>query len=115
MEQTETSVGKSYAYEIKGGVPLKGDIDISGSKNAALGVIAASIMVDGVCTLENVPDILDVHVMFEWATLRRCAKRRLQKTGGKLVRKIQVFVLFSYCRISRDMIGYRQKVFQKGR
>ena len=65
MEQTENSVGKTYAYEIKGGVPLKGDIDISGSKNAALGVIAASIMVDGVCTLENVPDILDVHVMFD--------------------------------------------------
>ena len=65
MEQTEIGVGKSYAYEIKGGVPLKGDIDISGSKNAALGVIAASIMVDGVCTLENVPDILDVHVMFD--------------------------------------------------
>ena len=65
MEQTETSVGKTYAYEIKGGVPLKGNIDISGSKNAALGVIAASIMVDGVCTLENVPDILDVHVMFD--------------------------------------------------
>ena len=57
MEQVENGVGKNYAYEIVGGTPLKGDIEISGSKNAALGVIAASIMVDGVCTLENVPDI----------------------------------------------------------
>ena len=65
MDQTNNSVGKSYAYEIKGGKPLRGDIEISGSKNAALGVIAASIMVDGACTLENVPDILDVHVMFD--------------------------------------------------
>ena len=65
MDQTNNSVGKSYAYEIKGGKPLKGEIEISGSKNAALGIIAASIMVDGACTLENVPDILDVHVMFD--------------------------------------------------
>ena len=65
MEQVENGVGKNYAYEIVGGKPLKGDIEISGSKNAALGVIAASIMVDGACTLENVPDILDVHVMFD--------------------------------------------------
>ena len=65
MEQPDKSVGKNYAYEIIGGVPLRGNIEISGSKNAALGVIAASIMVDGVCTLENVPDILDVHVMFD--------------------------------------------------
>ena len=48
---------KPYAYEIKGGNKLKGDIEISGSKNAVLGVIAASMMVDGPCTLENVPDI----------------------------------------------------------
>ena len=65
MEQSDNSIGKNYAYEIIGGVPLKGNIEISGSKNAALGVIAASIMVDGECTLENVPDILDVHVMFD--------------------------------------------------
>ena len=65
MDQNNNSVGKTYAYEIKGGTPLRGDIEISGSKNAALGIIAASIMVDGVCTLENVPDILDVHVMFD--------------------------------------------------
>ena len=36
MEQTDTSVGKSYAYEIKGGVPLKGDIEISGSGSIAV-------------------------------------------------------------------------------
>ena len=60
MDQNINSVGKNYAYEIKGGIPLKGDIEISGSKNAALGIIAESIMVDGVFTLENVTDIIDV-------------------------------------------------------
>ena len=35
MEQSDNGIGKNYAYEIVGGKPLKGDIEISGSKNAA--------------------------------------------------------------------------------
>ena len=54
-----------YSYKITGGNRLKGDINISGSKNAVLGVLAAAMMIDGKCTLENVPDISDVHVMIE--------------------------------------------------
>ncbi|MBR5182751.1 MAG: UDP-N-acetylglucosamine 1-carboxyvinyltransferase [Clostridiales bacterium] len=65
MEDNNVNRSKPYAYEITGGTPLRGDIDISGSKNAALGIIAASVMVDGPCTLENVPDISDVKVMFD--------------------------------------------------
>lgn len=55
----------SYAYKITGGTPLKGDVNISGSKNAVLGILAAAMMIDGTCTLENVPDISDVHVMIK--------------------------------------------------
>ena len=55
----------SYSYKITGGKPLKGDVNISGSKNAVLGILAASMMIDGTCTLENVPDISDVHVMVD--------------------------------------------------
>ena len=65
MEDNTVNRSKPYAYEIEGGTPLRGNIDISGSKNAALGIIAASVMVDGPCTLENVPDISDVRVMFD--------------------------------------------------
>ena len=65
MEDNIINRSKPYAYEIEGGKPLRGDIDISGSKNAALGIIAASVMVDGPRTLENVPDISDVKVMFD--------------------------------------------------
>ncbi len=53
------------AYKITGGKPLRGHINISGSKNAVLGVLAASMMIDGACVLENVPDISDVHVMVD--------------------------------------------------
>ena len=54
-----------YAYKIKGGARLNGHVDVSGSKNAVLGVLAAAMMIDGPCTLENVPDISDVKVMVE--------------------------------------------------
>ena len=54
-----------YSYKITGGTPLRGDINISGSKNAVLGVLAAAMMLDGPCTLENVPDISDVKVMVD--------------------------------------------------
>ncbi len=50
---------------IHGGKPLCGTVRVSGSKNAVLGIIAAAMMLDGPCTLENVPDISDVRVLLE--------------------------------------------------
>ncbi|SCW54334.1 UDP-N-acetylglucosamine 1-carboxyvinyltransferase [Ruminococcaceae bacterium YRB3002] len=55
----------NYAYKINGGKRLTGEVEISGSKNAVLGILAAAMMVDGPLTLENVPDIADVHVMVD--------------------------------------------------
>ena len=45
-------------YKIKGGTELNGEVNISGSKNAALPIIAASLLVDGETTLFNVPALL---------------------------------------------------------
>lgn len=45
---------------ITGGIPLNGDIYISGSKNAALPILAATILVDDIVTLSNVPHLQDV-------------------------------------------------------
>lgn len=50
---------------IEGGVPLKGTLTVQGSKNAALPILAASILVPGVTTLTNCPDISDVACMCE--------------------------------------------------
>ncbi len=47
-------------FVIRGGHPISGVIPISGSKNAALPIMAASILAEGVVTLENVPCIADV-------------------------------------------------------
>jgi len=52
-------------YVIKGGQPLKGEVSIGGAKNAALGILAASIMTDETVTIENVPDVRDVRVMLQ--------------------------------------------------
>lgn len=50
-------------YRIRGGTPLKGDVTISGSKNAALPLIAASVLCEGETVLTNVPYLRDIKVM----------------------------------------------------
>ena len=47
-------------YLIEGGHPLHGTIEISGAKNAAVAIIPAALLVDGVCRIENIPQISDV-------------------------------------------------------
>ncbi|MDD2958820.1 MAG: UDP-N-acetylglucosamine 1-carboxyvinyltransferase [Lachnospiraceae bacterium] len=55
-------------YIIKGGNPLVGEVDISGAKNAALGILAAAIMTDDTVLIENLPDVRDINVMLEAMT-----------------------------------------------
>ncbi len=50
-------------YVIKGGIPLEGDVVIAGAKNAALGILAAAIMTDDKCVIENVPYVSDTVVL----------------------------------------------------
>lgn len=52
-------------YIIKGGVPLRGEVEIGGAKNAALGILAAAIMTDDTVLIENLPNVRDVNVMLE--------------------------------------------------
>ncbi|HPJ02863.1 MAG TPA: UDP-N-acetylglucosamine 1-carboxyvinyltransferase, partial [Candidatus Limiplasma sp.] len=50
---------------IKGGAPLMGEIAVSGGKNTAVAVIPATILTDEPSTIENLPDIEDVHALIE--------------------------------------------------
>ena len=45
---------------ITGNTPLKGEVVISGAKNAAVAIIPATLLINGVCTIENLPNISDV-------------------------------------------------------
>lgn len=49
-------------FVVKGGRCLHGEVEISGAKNAAVGIIPAVILSDEPCILENVPDISDVSI-----------------------------------------------------
>ena len=52
-------------YQIRGGNSLHGTIEISGAKNAAVAIIPAALMVDGVCRIENIPQISDVTLILQ--------------------------------------------------
>ncbi len=50
---------------VNGGNPLFGQVEISGSKNAALPIIYACVLVRGKCVLENIPDVSDIRCSFD--------------------------------------------------
>ena len=52
-------------YAIKGGNALVGEVEIGGAKNAALGILAASLMTDETVLIDNLPDVRDINVMIQ--------------------------------------------------
>lgn len=52
-------------YVLQGGARLSGTVQIGGAKNAALPILAATLLTADSCTIENVPDIADVRVMLD--------------------------------------------------
>ena len=50
---------------ITGPTPLKGEVHISGAKNAAVAILPATLLIDGICTIENIPNISDVKLSCE--------------------------------------------------
>ena len=58
---------------IEGGVSLKGVISVSGSKNAALPILFASILLDAPTTFTNVPNLRDIHTTIKLLTLLGCS------------------------------------------
>src|SRR5581483_3821818 len=53
------------SFLIKGGVPLHGEVQISGSKNAALPIMAATLLTDEPCVIRGIPDLSDTRFMAE--------------------------------------------------
>src|SRR5262245_5782219 len=62
---------------IDGGIPLKGSVEVSGSKNASLPCLFATLLTEEPCTLNNVPDLMDIDTT--------CAL--LEHLGKKIIRK----------------------------
>ena len=81
-------------YIIKGGNPLVGEVTIGGAKNAALGILAASVMADEAVTIDNLPDVRDINVLLEaigqtGAMVERKA-RHCAKINGKTITNLVV-------------------------
>ncbi len=77
-------------YIIRGGNPLVGEVDISGAKNAALGILAAAIMTDDTVLVENLPDVRDTNVLLA----------AIEEIGAKVERITRHAVLINGSKIS---------------
>ena len=66
-------------YMIEGGQPLQGEVTISGAKNAAVAILPATLLVNGKCHIENVPDISDVRLLLEILSDMGAQIRRLSR------------------------------------
>lgn len=76
-------------YVIKGGIPLVGEVTIAGAKNAALGILAAAVMTDKECIIENVPNVRDTKVLLQaireiGATVRYIDEHTVSICGGTI-------------------------------
>ena len=70
------------SYIIKGGNKLEGTVKKSGAKNAALPIIAASILNSGKTTLYNVPNIKDTQMMYE---ILKILGAKVEKKNNKVI------------------------------
>lgn len=71
-------------FVIHGGHPLEGVITVSGSKNSAVGIIPATVLVKGACVLDNVPEISDVFLLFEILRSFGAEVTRLEKSTYRI-------------------------------
>lgn len=81
-------------YIMKGGIPLVGEVEIGGAKNAALGILAAGLMTDEDVLIENLPDVRDTNVMLDalseiGASVERI-DRHTVRLNGSSIRQISV-------------------------
>jgi len=89
-------------YLIHGGKKLYGEVEISGAKNAAVAIIPATLMVDGVCRIENIPQISDTEKLLQI----------LEHMGAKvtLVNKTTLDIDCSRVRLSADIFELTKQI-----
>jgi UDP-N-acetylglucosamine 1-carboxyvinyltransferase len=73
---------------IEGGVPLRGTVEVSGAKNAALPIVAASILAEGDHLVRNVPDLADVRTLGRLLAHMGCQVER--NAGGRRALAVRV-------------------------
>lgn len=86
-------------FKVTGGVPLRGEVDISGSKNAALPIIFATLVARGVSRIECVPKIGDTEVALD---ILRALGAKVEREGNALIIDTENV---SYCEIEPFLVG----------
>lgn len=76
-------------YAIKGGNPLVGEVEVGGAKNAALPILAASIMTDETVYIENMPDVRDTNVLLKamaniGVSMKRTERHKVAINGANI-------------------------------
>ncbi|MCS7031531.1 MAG: hypothetical protein NZL92_08380, partial [Gloeomargarita sp. SKYG116] len=61
--QVQETTAANAVLRIRGGLPLAGEVTISGAKNSALALMAGALLCSQDCRIRNVPDLVDVHRM----------------------------------------------------
>ena len=97
-------------YVIHGGKPLHGEIEISGAKNAAVAILPAALLVDGVCRIENIPQISDVSLILRilqnlGADVRTVNKRTIELDCSRIRNERASYELIRRIRASYYLIG----------
>ena len=92
-----------------GGTPLKGEVQVSGAKNAALPLLAATILMDGKSTISNVPFLKDVHTMIRMLNALNLhveySDNQVSVSNQKKVRHIAPYELVTAMRASFFVAG----------
>lgn len=95
---------------ITGGNKLKGEVAVEGAKNAALPIIASTILCKDVCVLENIPEVEDVHVLLDamkdlGVKIKKIKNNTLEIDTRKLTKRIVNYEHISKIRASYYLLG----------
>ena len=103
---------------IRGGKKLRGRVSISGAKNAAVAILPAAALSDGVCRIENVPNISDITLMCRilmdmGANVRMINKNTIEIDPRKMVSSVAPSNLMRSMRASSYLLGTLLGKFSK--
>ena len=82
---------------VKGGKRLTGQVEVSGAKNAALPILASSLLADGAHTYRNVPHLADVTTMLKVLRTMGCEAERHEGSASTSMMPLMCVVLFTVC------------------
>ncbi|OJU18623.1 MAG: UDP-N-acetylglucosamine 1-carboxyvinyltransferase [Clostridiales bacterium 43-6] len=105
-------------YVVSGGKPLCGEVTISGAKNAALAIIPAAILSDGICRIENIPNISDtsavIRILYELgANVKMINKSTIEIDASKITTHVVPYEMTKRMRASYYFMGVMLSRFHK--